>query len=438
VTHQHQDNPTSARRAIESLQEFSLLQALFGRRSRRFGVGMEIPDGPLAYKSAHPPQALSEFERTLLIVAGAGISGLNFGIPFSPSMNEGAGCNYTVRPIGRTYPSGAATYGSEMVIVDDSGIYITKFRELDASRIQEYQGADDIERLMAWLKTYIIKISDQRLDLPAEAPHISAHNRWVANRPGTTLFFPISDQVDSLMNHLWIRTSEGYAIKDHVTGRILGKPDALVKAGKMDLSRAVPLSLFEGNSRNSTTAELSITSYNIQLLMQAMGLGGWLFSGINMPSLFGAFKDQGIEGFGFRFQRNDKWLQPNPVGLDGIFEPLIPPYVSDMYEAVRKFADRKFGARGNHHPERFGPYQDNQGIKSQAQRPSPEFIEYLGSLAQDIYDTYGKFPATIPSIGLAAYTQAHHIDMDFYDKFYGDGAYLETHVNHQKIWHAED
>ena len=43
---------------LEELGQFPLLNAMFGRRSRRFGVGMAIPDGPLAYASTQPPSPL--------------------------------------------------------------------------------------------------------------------------------------------------------------------------------------------------------------------------------------------------------------------------------------------------------------------------------------------------------------------------------------------
>ena len=37
--------------AMKELAAFPLVEALFGRRSRRFALGDEIPDGPLAYRS---------------------------------------------------------------------------------------------------------------------------------------------------------------------------------------------------------------------------------------------------------------------------------------------------------------------------------------------------------------------------------------------------
>jgi len=33
--------------------------------------------------------------------------------------------------------------------------------------------------------------------------------------------------------------------------------------------------------------------------------------------------------------------------------------------------------------------------------------------------------------------QNHHIDLDFYDKFYPEGAYTESHKNHFALWHPE-
>ena len=41
------------RKALGELSSFPLMDALLGRRSRRFPMGGEIPDGPLAYRSEH-------------------------------------------------------------------------------------------------------------------------------------------------------------------------------------------------------------------------------------------------------------------------------------------------------------------------------------------------------------------------------------------------
>ncbi len=45
---------------LQQVLDFPLVGGILGRRSRRFGYGMSIPSGPLAYTSRHEPLPLSE------------------------------------------------------------------------------------------------------------------------------------------------------------------------------------------------------------------------------------------------------------------------------------------------------------------------------------------------------------------------------------------
>jgi hypothetical protein len=65
---------------LQYLAAFPLVEALYGRRSRRFGLGAEIPDGPLAYKSKHVPLPLTELERLLVLSAMGGTTGWHYSI----------------------------------------------------------------------------------------------------------------------------------------------------------------------------------------------------------------------------------------------------------------------------------------------------------------------------------------------------------------------
>jgi len=58
--------------------------------------------------------------------------------------------------------------------------------------------------------------------------------------------------------------------------------------------------------------------------------------------------------------------------------------------------------------------------------------------AQHIYERFGKFPGTAPSIFILTYLQAHHLELEFYDHHFGSGAYLKTHANHIARWHPEE
>ena len=52
-----------------------------------------------------------------------------------------------------------------------------------------------------------------------------------------------------------------------------------------------------------------------------------------------------------------------------------------------------------------------------------------------IYDTYGRFPGAIDAMHLMWVMQAHHIDTDYYDRFFRPGAYGSTHAVHMTKWH---
>ena len=113
------------RALLDQLTQFPLLAAMFGRRSRRFGVGMTIPDGPLAYASTHPPRPLTDLERTVLVLCGAGVSGWHLGMEHTANGDPDAGCNYPVRLTGQD--AGRGTFSHRHAILHnqkDGGTYV--------------------------------------------------------------------------------------------------------------------------------------------------------------------------------------------------------------------------------------------------------------------------------------------------------------------------
>ena len=196
------------------------------------------------------------------------------------------------------------------------------------------------------------------------------------------------------------------------------------------------MSFIEQILLTSCSAELAMMCHNAVLVMQAMGLGGWFYNGLSPYSILGAFAEQGVKGLGFRFRQDERWTLPDPVGLDGHFETLGPPYQATMREAVQVFADRKFGPGGAFDSTRAGAFRDTAGVKQSVTPYSEEFLDCMGVMAQYLQDTYGKFPTVAPRTLLAGYVQAQHIDTEFYDTHYQPGAYLKTHAEHMKRWHG--
>jgi hypothetical protein len=423
---------------MNELFEFPLMQAIFGRRARRFGLGMEIPSGPLAFRSRSEPQPLSELEHALLVAAATGVSGWSFGIPFGPRKPD-AHAEYTQRFTGRTAPT-AGGFGTPVLFhTDDRGAYVTNTRDVEPQRMRELDDIeDDVERILAVCREHTVQLSDSRLDLPAAPPHMIEPNLWMANAPGSTLFLPVADASEQVLSLMAMFVANGYVIVDDQEKRPAGDLQRFIRSGLLDQEKKFPLTALVQGMYEANCAELAFMGHNIVLAMQAMGLGGLYFNGLNRWSILGAFADDGVKGLGFRFTRDERWTFPNPVGLDGIYEALCPPYYPDMRAAVKVFVERKFGEGGAYDRRRGGPWKNSEAVRQSVEPYSEELVDCLGEIAQYVHDKHGKFPGTITTIVLPGFVQAQHIDTDYYDAHYRPGAYLQTHADHMKRWHGDE
>jgi len=117
---------------LQDVLEFPLVEALFGRRARRFSLGASLPDGPLAFTSRHDPLPLTELEQMLVLTAAAGNTGWRYMIMrharYAPHLS-----NYSGAAGGRTFPSAAGFHTSEVFFTDDEGVYL--FETRDAPRL---------------------------------------------------------------------------------------------------------------------------------------------------------------------------------------------------------------------------------------------------------------------------------------------------------------
>src|SRR5512145_2284141 len=108
-----------------------------------------------------------------------------------------------------------------------------------------------------------------------------------------------------------------------------------------------------------------------------------------------------------------------------------------MRAAVEAFVKRKLGEGCPFNDNTPGPYRENARVRGAGKVHSEEFKECVTTMAQYVFDKFGKFPGTVPSIFILTYLQAHHLDLEFYDKHYSAGAYLETHARHHELWHRK-
>jgi hypothetical protein len=334
---------------LAELLKFPLMEALIGRRSRRFCMGSEIPDGVFAFKSKYKPLPLSEIEQMLLLSTMGGVTGWHFAImrhkKYAPYLS-----NYCNSPSGRTFPSAAGFCTSEIFYTDDNGTYFFPTRDFHPP-LDIMDGKVDLQEFLAAHKSRIRKISDKRLYTPKEEPYMEGHNTWIANHEGSTLVIPVGDLAQHTLSAILYYTVNHLPIFDDIVKKQIPGIDKYDKI--VDTKNPIPLTYLE--------------QYNIS--------------------------------------------------------------------AIDALINRKFGEGGMYNVETPGAWKDSAKVRGSANPITEEIKECAALQAQYIYDTYGKFPATIPSIFLLTYLQAQHIDLDFYDHYFKPGAYLTTHKNHIRKWH---
>lgn len=414
--------------------QFPLIEALYGRRSRRFALGNSIPDGPLAFTSSHDPLSLSGLEQILLLTTVAGNTGWQFLIPHNQRYLPNIP-NYAAAAGGRIFPSGAGFHTTEFFYTDDNGIYFFPTRDAPSLLERGSNGEMDLGKYLNAHRSRVRKLSDTRLHTPATPQHMEMHNPWCANRPGSTLIIPVSDLAEHHLLNLCYIVQNGACIYDDINKRAI--PGIERFKHLVDIENPYPLTFLEQISLTEVTVENSTSCYAGMLMLQAMGLGGWMYEGINPLSVLGASGAPKVPGLGFRYDIDERWPLPNVTGLSGVFEGHCPPHYIDMRAAVEAVVQRKFRHGGPFSSETPGPYSDTSKIRGSAKAHNEDFKDCVTTMAQYVYEQFGRFPGTVPSIFAMMFLQAHHLDLEFYDKHFTSGAYLRTHAEHMKHWHSQ-
>jgi hypothetical protein len=201
-------------------------------------------------------------------------------------------------------------------------------------------------------------------------------------------------------------------------------------------------------------AEQAFMVHNLSLMEQAMGLGGWThFASAQETTWFE------VLGFKLGSQRLSQIMNAGPLRR----------FILRLKGAARSFP-YPLGHIGRRRPDQaflsallplngrcrsgIPETQANERHRRDIARALPRLLEGSRGGAGEhseirdeciaatiayctyVYETYGKFPAYFGPLRTTLAHQAHHLDLDFYDKFYHPGAYTETQKNHHHRWHG--
>jgi hypothetical protein len=154
------------------------------------------------------------------------------------------------------------------------------------------------------------------------------------------------------------------------------------------------------------------------------------------------------------------FAEPNPnapiatgqvkcIGWPGIKESTMVP--SPRYPTAKalvdqwyneKYGEGAWGAEGENNLLRRGqaPWKDPQtieGIVSHPKaKPQPWVREAVQAHIEYCIENYGQFPVTFNPLQMHFGVVVHHLDSDFYDKYYKEGYVNDRHRRHEADWHG--
>jgi hypothetical protein len=444
--------PPPAPRAGPGLEDYPLLTALRERRSRRFGLGMKIPAGPLAYESRHVPRPLTEDEEAAMVFAACGITGHALA---DLVYARGGGGGIMAGLVARTVASGDGLQTVALFVINDHGAWLVRRpRELPASDISAFIELGKRGQFTELYRRCRVKICDTRPRTPAGPLFNINANRWSAHAPGSTIFLPVNDLTFMYINGL-------LEIFNEETGAfILDERNHFLPAGLARFARRRGGHLEDDPHRGRVatvrqieqfvtefvTAEQGMMLQNLGLMAQALGLGGF-------PNFanhdFGWFQALGfrlgqmpanryvgagwLPSLAMRFLKRNPVI-PFPVGLERngevLLKPFCPPYFQTMSAAVRAVADLKFGANGIFRSQNHGSaWTKHDEVVRQVPVFSEAAIAAATAHCEYLWERYGRFPVYMPPYRTVLNFQASHLDAEFYDKFYRPEALGQTQRN---------
>ncbi len=449
----------SASSPLADLARYPLLDALRDRRSRRFGTGMKMTTGPMAYESRRPGVPLTEDEEAALAFAACGVTGHALAdLVFAP----GEGGSILAGLAGRTVASGDAIHTVSVFVTREGATYLLKRpRDFAPAEIGELADLARRGELRELYRRSRVKIKDSRAEPPLHPMFNLDVNRWSLYDPASTYFLPVAELTFLYINGVLeiLDASTGAFILDERAGF---KPAgvgrfARSKGGHLHDDprdeRALTIQQLESLVVEFVTIEQGMVLQNLALMTQALGLGGF-------PH-WAAHPYGWLEALGFRMRRipASRYLhmprllgflarllkRDPPVGHalalerggETLLGPYCPPAHPSMEAAVRAVLDFKFGEDGVFRGgASTSVWREPSEVAGAARPPSPAAIDATIAYCEYVYRRYGRFPAYPPPFRTVLGYQVGHVDIDFYDRFYRPEALSETQRDHMERWHA--
>lgn len=450
----------NGKRAGAKLAQYPLLAALLGRRSRRFGAGMRIAEGPFTYESALDAQPLAVEEEAALVFAASGVTGYALA---DLAYGEGEGGSMLAGLVGRTIASPDSVNAVSLVVSNDEATYLIKrprdFAPAERAELIEMAQRGELAQLYQRSR---VKILDGRAAPPVVPGENFNINKWSLYAKGGSYFLPINSMSGLTINVLLEAFDPAMGLmafdeRNWFRPAGVGK-FAKSKGGHLDDDpkdgRVFTIAALEGSLKESVSVEQGMMLQNLSLMTQALGLGGFANYARHPYSWFEALDFRMTEapasllfGGSYFLSRILKLIGrpmpiPIPLGLerdgDVLLKPYCPPYYPSMEAAVHAWVDHKFGPQGTYRDGAAAgsAWQDPKRVTGEIKPPDERAIAATVAYCEYVYKRYGTFPVFSAPYRTAIGYQATHVDVEFYDRFFKPEALTAAQRQHQVDWHG--
>jgi hypothetical protein len=216
-------------------------------------------------------------------------------------------------------------------------------------------------------------------------------NLWWANHPGSTLFMPVGDASEVTLGLLALMVRHGVMLVDQDTGEPAGDLEPFVRSGLLDPEKRLPLAELLADVHECVCMELAMMAHNIVLMMQAIGLGGLFFNGLDSLSVLGARAGDGPAGSASA--RGGPTLdRPQRGGARRRVRGALPTLPAGHARGggdVRRAEVRPGGA---YDPGTAGRGATRREVKRTVEPYSGEFVDCMSEVARYIHDRFGRLP----------------------------------------------
>lgn len=423
------------------LPNYPLLSALRDRRSRRFGLGMTLPDGPLAFRSRRAPKPIAESAEAVLAWAGGGITG-----PALADLAYGSGQGGSIMAglVGRTVASGDCLQTVALVLINDQGTWwLRRPQDLPPAEVTELVDLARREQFTEILRRLRVRLSDQRLHPPVEPIFNINANRWSLHAPGSSYFLPVGDLTPMYLNGLLEILNEHtgvYVLDERNSFRPAGLAAfAKSRGGHLDddpaHGKVITVKQLEQFVTDFVNLEMGMVLQNLGLMTQALGLGGFPHFANHDFAWFTAlgFDCQALPAsqylgtgrlvrWALRLTGKDQSV-PLATALqrDGqtLLHALCPPNLPSMSAAVDQIVQRKYGPTGIF---RRAPgvtaWKDHGAVTARVAPLSDQAVAATKAYVEYVWNRYGRFPVHVPPFRCGLAHQVVHLDPDFYEHYY--------------------